>query len=136
MGCNLDYSNPEVEEDVLAWGKWVAETVPLKGMRFDAIKHFSARFLAKFVKQMEQTCGEDWFSVGEFWKDDVKVMCKYLQGMSSKFRLFDAPLVHNFSAIGAKKGSDLRGVFKGTLTQCKPNNSVVSSKPVFHLITN
>lgn len=135
MGCNLDYSNPEVEADVLAWGKWVAETIPLNGMRFDAVKHFSAKFLAKFVKQMEDTRDNDWFSVGEFWKADVKDLCRYLKGMSSKFCLFDAPLVHNFSAIGAKKGSDLRGVFEGTLTQCKPSKSVVSYNCPFHLIT-
>ena len=41
MGSDLDYSHPEVEEDVLNWGKWLADTVPLKGFRFDA-SHTSA----------------------------------------------------------------------------------------------
>ena len=52
MGSDLDYSHPEVEEDVLNWGKWLAKEIPLKGIRFDAIKHYSEDFLRKFVKQI------------------------------------------------------------------------------------
>lgn len=127
MGSDLDYDHPEVEADVLAWGKWIADTLPLKGMRFDAIKHFSEDFLAKFVAQMDEKYGKGWFFVGEFWKDSLDDMHSYLDKMDSKFSLFDAPLVYQFSAISQAEGADLRKVFDGTLVQSRPINAVVRS---------
>lgn len=83
MGSDLDYSHPEVEEDVLHWGKWIAREIPLEGMRFDAIKHYSEDFLRKFIKEMDRTYGEGWFFVGEFWKDSlgdmVSLPCPFLE---------------------------------------------------------
>jgi len=71
MGSDLDYAHPEVKEDVLAWGKWLAKEIPLRGIRFDAIKHYDQDFLRKFVAQMDESYGEGWFFVGEFWKDSL-----------------------------------------------------------------
>ncbi len=134
MGSDLDYSHPEVEADVLNWGAWVADTVPLKGMRFDAIKHFSAEFLQKFVNQMDEKYGKGWFFVGEFWKDSLEDMNHYLEGMNRQFSLFDAPLVHNFSTLSQTEEADLRQVFDGSLVQCQPVNAVVSGTFVFILL--
>jgi alpha-amylase len=125
MGSDLDYSHPEVEADVLAWGKWLADTVPLRGIRFDAIKHYSEDFLRKFIVQMDEKYGEGWFFVGEFWKDSLDDMTAYLSRMGKKFSLFDAPLVYNFSAISKAPDADLRKVFDHTLVQVEPVNAVV-----------
>ncbi|KAK2598151.1 hypothetical protein QQS21_005702 [Conoideocrella luteorostrata] len=124
MGSDLDYSHPEVEADVLAWGDWLAKTIPLKGVRFDAIKHFSEDFLQKFVKQMDDKYGKGWFFVGEFWKDSLDDMHAYLDRMEHRFSLFDVPLVHNLSTISQGNGADIRKVFDGTLVQCRPVNAV------------
>lgn len=126
MGSDLDYSHPEVEADVLAWGKWLAAELPLKGIRFDAIKHFSAEFLEKFVQQMDEKYGKGWFFVGEFWKDSLDDMNDYLDRMDQKFSLFDAPLVHKFSEISQAEEADLRQVFDDTLVQVRPICAVVS----------
>ncbi|EON96281.1 putative alpha-amylase protein [Phaeoacremonium minimum UCRPA7] len=120
MGSDLDYSHPEVEEDVLNWGKWLASTVPLKGFRFDAIKHYSEDFLRKFITKMDETYGQGWFVVGEFWKDSLDDMTKYLDRMGKKFSLFDAPLVYNFSQISQGNGADIRQIFDDTLVQKAP----------------
>lgn len=125
MGSDLDYSHPEVEEDVLAWGKWLAKTVPLQGIRFDAVKHYSEDFLRKFITQLDEQYGQGWFFVGEFWKDSLDDMREYLQMMGKKFSLFDAPLVYNFSEISQGDGADMRKVFDGTLVQAEPINAVV-----------
>ncbi|KAK3371138.1 glucan 1,4-alpha-maltohexaosidase [Lasiosphaeria ovina] len=124
MGSDLDYSHPEVEQDVLNWGKWLAAEIPLKGIRFDAIKHYSAEFLEKFVVQLDETYGTGWFFVGEFWKDSLSDMTGYLDRMGHKFSLFDAPLVYNFSEISRGQGADLRKVFDGTLVQTAPISAV------------
>ncbi|KAK6845018.1 alpha-amylase [Apiospora arundinis] len=124
MGSDLDYAHPEVESDVLNWGRWLAQTVPLKGIRFDAIKHYSQDFLRKFITMMDEKYGEGWFFVGEFWKDSLDDMTRYLESMHKKFSLFDAPLVYNFSEISKTEGADLRKVFDDTLVSVMPVNAV------------
>lgn len=126
MGSDLDYDHPEVAEDVLNWGKWLASQVTLKGFRFDAIKHYSEDFLRKFITQMDETYGEGWFVVGEFWKDSLQDMEHYLDRMGRKFCLFDAPLVYNFSEISQGDSADMRKVFDDTLVQAAPLCAVVS----------
>lgn len=33
MFADVDYAHPEVQEDVLNWGKWVVKELGLKGVR-------------------------------------------------------------------------------------------------------
>ncbi|KAK4444044.1 glycoside hydrolase superfamily [Podospora aff. communis PSN243] len=124
MGSDLDYAHPEVEEDVLHWGRWLAKEIPLQGIRFDAIKHYDQDFLRKFVVQMDEVYGKGWFFVGEFWKDSLEDLRGYLNRMGHKFSLFDTPLVYNFSEISRGNGADLRNVFDGTLVQSEPISAV------------
>ena len=112
--------------DVLAWGKWLASEIPLKGIRFDAIKHFSGDFLRQFIEQLDGAYGQGWFFVGEFWKDPLGDMTNYLDRMGRKFSLFDAPLVYRFSQISQAESADLRRVFDDTLVQVAPICAVVS----------
>lgn len=127
MFADLDYSHPEVEQDVLDWGVWLSKKLPLKGIRFDAVKHFSEEFLRKFITNMDQVHEEGWFFVGEFWKDSLDDMCHYLERMGKKFSLFDAPLVYNFSKLSKTEDADLRTVFDDTLVKTVPVNAVVRS---------
>lgn len=53
-------------------------------------------------------------------------MLAYLQRMSHKFSLFDAPLVYNFSKISKTEKADLTKVFDNTLVKYEPYNAVVS----------
>ena len=39
MFANLNYSHPQVIEDVKRWGLWIGKELTIKGMRLDAIKH-------------------------------------------------------------------------------------------------
>ncbi|KAL8377324.1 hypothetical protein RB595_008151 [Gaeumannomyces hyphopodioides] len=124
MGSDLDYSHPEVEKDVLDWGGWLANELPLAGIRFDAVKHYSEDFLRKFITVMDEKYGQGWFFVGEFWKDSLDDMSRYLARMGKKFSLFDAPLVYNFSQISQGDGADMTKVFDDTLVQREPINAV------------
>ncbi len=126
MFADLDYSHEEVSKDVINWGLWLSKEITLKGIRFDAVKHFSEDFLREFITAMDETHGEGWFFVGEFWKDSLADMSAYLQRMGKKFSLFDAPLVYNFSQLSKTEGGDLRKVFDDTLVQIEPVNAVVS----------
>ncbi|KAA6411902.1 MAG: putative glucan 1 [Lasallia pustulata] len=124
MFADLDYAHPEVQDDVKRWGEWMGKEIKIKGIRFDAVKHFSEDFLKDFVQHLDQTCGEGWFLVGEFWKDSTDDMLAYLQRMNHKFSLFDAPLVYNFSHISKTERADLTKVFDNTLVKYEPYNAV------------
>ncbi|MCJ1293195.1 hypothetical protein MMC34_004748 [Xylographa carneopallida] len=124
MYSDLDYNHPEVISDVLNWGTWLGKETGIKGIRFDAIKHFSEDFLRRFVESLDTNFGTGWFLVGEFWKDSLPDMCAYLSRMAHKFSLFDAPLVYSFSQLSTTEDSDLRKVFDNTLVQVEPYNAV------------
>ena len=65
MFADVCFENPEVVEDVKRWAEWIGKETRIKGIRFDAIKHFSEDFLRELVGHLNQTVGEGWFLVGE-----------------------------------------------------------------------
>ncbi|KAL5338467.1 glycoside hydrolase superfamily [Aspergillus crustosus] len=124
MFANLDYSNPEVREDVLHWGSWIATQLPLAGMRLDAVKHFSASFQNAFIENLRTQLGEDFFFVGEYWKAELDVLVEYLERMEYRLSLFDVPLLDRFSKMSRTEGADMRQIFEDTLVQWSPENAV------------
>ena len=44
MGCDIDFSNENVLNEIERWGKWYLSVTGIDGMRLDAIKHISAGF--------------------------------------------------------------------------------------------
>lgn len=126
MFADLDYSNPDVKEDVLRWGEWIGTQLPLSGMRLDAIKHYSAAFQKEFIDRIRQAFGKEFYFVGEYWNGESKPLLDYLAKMDYRLSLFDVPLVGRFSKISQTEGGDLRRLFDGTLVKLKPQNAVVS----------
>ncbi|KAI4176600.1 MAG: hypothetical protein LQ343_000891 [Gyalolechia ehrenbergii] len=124
MFADIDYTHPEVEADVKTWSEWLARQIPLKGIRFDAIKHFSEEFLASLVEHLDAKVGPGWFLVGEFWEDSLDAMTTYIRNMQHKFSLFDAPLLYNFSQLSNVENADLTKVFDDTLVKSEPVNAV------------
>jgi alpha-amylase len=124
MFADLDYSNPEVQEDVKKWGVWITKELRLKGFRLDAVQHFSQRFTNEWISYVQENCGDDIFVVGEFWSPDVDQMLEWLDNMQHKIMLYDSPLVWNFSNLSTTEDADLRRVFDDTLVQKRPQNAV------------
>ncbi|CAZ79707.1 unnamed protein product [Tuber melanosporum] len=124
MFANLDYSNPDVCNDVKNWGVWVTQELGLKGFRFDAVRHFSLEFLKEFIDHLDKTLGEDWFFVGEYWKGYVEPLEKFLDEMDHRFSLFDFPLLENIFMISNLPYADLRTIFDGALVERRPLNAV------------
>ncbi|KAL4997798.1 glycoside hydrolase superfamily [Aspergillus recurvatus] len=124
MFANLDYSNPEVRDDVLHWGNWIISQLPLSGMRLDAVKHYSAAFQKAFIKEVRRRLGEKFFFVGEYWTGEIDVLLDYLKSMEYKLSLFDVPLMNRFSVTSRSKGADMRRIFEDTLVQKSPEHAV------------
>jgi alpha-amylase len=124
MFADVDYSNPEVREDVFRWGEWIGKELPLSGIRFDAVKHYSEDFLRDFIRHLDRTVGRNWFLVGEYWRDDLDVLAGYIKRMGNRISLFDVTLVSNLARISMARKPDLRTVFKDTLALHCPRNAV------------
>lgn len=84
----VDHRQPEVQSDLLAWGKWILEETGATGFRVDAMKHYDWKFLRSFVcrprasqfrhwlisLQLDKTKKaakmNDLFVVSEFWSGE------------------------------------------------------------------
>jgi alpha-amylase len=126
MLADIDFSQPDVREDVFHWGRWIAKELGpgLKGIRFDAIKHYSQRFLRGLVEHLDNTVGKDWFFVAEYWDSDIKVLADVVEIFNRRISLFDVQLVYNFSASSKARQCDLSTMFHGTLAKHYPGNTV------------
>jgi alpha-amylase len=126
MLADVDFSQIDVQEDVFHWSEWLASELgaAMKGMRFDAIKHYSHGFLKSLVEHLAITVGKDWFFVGEYWDSNLKVLANVIEIFSQRISLFDVQLVYNFSASSKAEHCDLTTMFYGTLAKHYPGNAV------------
>lgn len=129
MFADIDHAHPEVREDLFRWVEWLGKDSGLKlgGLRMDAIKHYSFRFLKDFLTHVGEKVDKEWFIVGEYWRVDSEFLAKFVEYMDHRLALFDTQLVHNFSIISLLgENGDLRKVFDDALVLWKPDNAVVS----------
>lgn len=125
MFANIDYSHPEVVEEMKRWGAWAAREFGFDGFRLDAVKHINRSYMESFLHHMRQQQGEGFYAVGEYWKEDGDDMAAYLASGDYKVDLFDVPLHFNF--VAAARGGrdfDLRTILDGSLVQEHPALSV------------
>lgn len=54
MFANIDYSHPDVRKEMIAWGKWLVDTLQCSGFRLDAIKHINHDFIKEFATAMKK----------------------------------------------------------------------------------
>ena len=125
MGCDLDMKNLKVVEELTAWGKWYLDTVPVDGVRLDAVKHIDFTFFEEWLKAMDEHAKKHLFAVGEYWNTDVGKLLHYLDVNNNCLSLFDVAL-HNrlFEASHASGGFDMGSILQDTLVQQRPLNAV------------
>lgn len=126
MFTNVDLSHPEVRRELFRWAEWLADQLPLGGLRLDAIKHMSTAFVRDFVKHAKKVWGQECLLVGEYWVQESDFLVKYAENMDDNVLLYDIRLVHNFHALSWAEKPDLRTVWDGTLSKLRPELSVVS----------
>ncbi len=78
MGADLDFSNQEVIEECINWGKWYLDLTDVNGFRLDAVKHINAEFYNKWIKELREHSGKELFSVGEYWSGDSEKLHHYI----------------------------------------------------------
>ncbi|MGE6377357.1 alpha-amylase [Peribacillus muralis] len=125
MFANIDYSLPEVRQEMITWGKWMVDTLKCDGFRLDAVKHIDYEFINDFLQELIPYTNEHFFMVGEFWKADVKACQNYLEQTNHDLNLFDVSLHYKFhEASNAGSDFDLSTIFDDTLVKTNPEQAV------------
>jgi alpha-amylase len=125
MGCDLDFEDEQVRNQLIEWGKWHLETTGVDGFRLDAVKHIAAWFFPMWLDAMNQFAERELFAVGEYWDPNIESLHAYIANTEGKVSLFDVPLHYNFHyASQAGEDYDMRQILDGTLMQQQPNHAV------------
>ncbi len=97
MGADIDYTNPNVKEDVISWGKWIINDINFDGFRLDAVKHIDNGFISDWINEIEKSTDKNLFFVGEAWLNGVEQLIDYLNQIGHPLlNVFDFPLRRAF----------------------------------------
>ena len=122
MGCDIDFNNVDVSDELVKWGKWYLETTKVDGFRLDAVKHIPAFFYKDWIQKLREETGKELFTVGEYWSGDIAKLHRYITETEGKISLFDIPLHYHFDTASKDENYDLSKIFEGTLV--KENSSM------------
>ncbi|WHY94790.1 alpha-amylase [Neobacillus cucumis] len=125
MFADIDYNHPEVREEMIRWGKWLANTLHFNGFRLDAIKHINYDFIKSFVEEVRVDLGKNFYMVAEYWNPKLSACQQVLEDVDYTIHLFDVPLhykLHEASIAGAD--FDLTTIFNETLVSTNPTHAV------------
>lgn len=121
MYADIDFMDPDVNEELRTWGKWYVEFAGIDGFRLDAIKHIKFDFFKDWLNDVRHSTGKSLFTVGEYWNYNLRILLLYLEKSDHKMSLFDAPLHLNFYTASKQRNHyDLRTIFDNTLLQAQP----------------
>ena len=121
LGCDLDMDNPQVQDELKAWGKWFLDTTGVDGFRLDAVKHMPTWFFCMWLDSVRDAAKRPLFCVGEYWTGNLATLKWYLDATGDRMSLFDVPLQYNFrTASWQGRDYDLRKILDGTLMQNAP----------------
>ncbi len=116
MGADIDFSNQEVIDECMKWGKWYLDLTGVNGFRFDAVKHIESNFIRDFIREMNAYYDKNLFSVGEYWNANVNELKNYIERTEGVISLFDVPLHYNFYQASNSNGDyDMSKILDNTL---------------------
>ena len=125
MGCDVDFNNIDVVDDLNQWGKWFLSQTNVDGFRLDAIKHIRSSFYKKWLADMKSFSNKDLFTVGEYFSVNIDSLINYLDYNDQVDTLFDVPL-HDHFKIASESGGhyDMSKIFEDTLVDRRPSKAV------------
>lgn len=125
LGADVEFRNPHVRDELKRWGEWYVETTGIDGFRLDALKHMPADYFPEWLDHLNNHFSKHFLCIGEYWKNDVGTLHKYIELSQGKIQLFDVPLHHNFYEAGnSQQAFDMRRIFDNTLTMENPTLSI------------
>ena len=124
MGCDVDFTNPDVLSELYTWGRWYTQLTGINGFRLDAVKNIDSSFFKCWLEEMHRTGNHPDFAVGEFWTGDLWELKQYLKDCDYCMRLMDVPLHYELQRASMSNGTyDIRHLFLNTLSRTDPHHA-------------
>ncbi len=125
MGCDVDFNNLDMVDDLNKWGLWFLNQTNVDGFRLDAVKHIRSSFYKKWLKNLKDSSNKELFTVGEYFSTNIDVLLSYLNYNNQVDSLFDVPL-HDHFKIASESGGhyDMSKIFEDTLVDRRPSKAV------------
>ncbi|MFW5998445.1 MAG: alpha-amylase [Halanaerobiaceae bacterium] len=100
LGVDYDYLNPEVQDEIIKWGKWLVNEINIDGFRLDAVRHIDINFMNKWIEELQKYT-DIWLDfIGEIWFDEPEDIAGYLNTVNNDHLLaFDYPLQNSFRKL-------------------------------------
>jgi len=83
---DLDHTSEYVQQDVVAYLKWLKAEMGYDGWRYDLVKGYDGKYVGIY-----NTASEPYLSVGECWDGDYDVVKKWIDAAGQKSMAFDFP---------------------------------------------
>ncbi|MBQ49332.1 MAG: hypothetical protein CMP10_18280 [Zetaproteobacteria bacterium] len=123
LGADIDLQNPEVQQELIRWTKWLVETTDIDGFRVDAVRHMDTPFVVRWAREIREYMKErgkdpsQMLMFGENWDGWAQRLAAYLNGrakgsstdyilnpndytgIEKSMSLFDVPLHYDFRKI-------------------------------------
>ncbi|RYY59921.1 MAG: alpha-amylase [Chitinophagaceae bacterium] len=125
MGNDIEFRNPNVREELKRWGEWYVETTGVTGFRMDAVKHINPDFFPDWLDHIKNHFQRDFFTIGEYWRNDVGPLLKFQEVTGHRIKLFDVPLHFNFYRASMEGiDFDMRAIFDNSLVKENPFEAI------------
>jgi len=125
MGCDVDFNNLDVVDNLFSWGQWFIDQTNVDGFRLDAIKHIRSSFYKRWLHDLKNYIKRPIYTVGEYFSVHTDALTNYLDKNDEIDALFDVPLHDNFKIASESSGNyDMSKIFDNTLVNSRPSNAV------------
>ncbi len=126
---DYDQTVPSTRDTLFAWTRWMWSNVGIRGLRMDAVKHFTPEFVGDLLDNLNangmnpgMVVGE-WFDSNSFilkdWVDDVKSYMTPAAQAAIKPRVFDFALRDALEKACDLFGYDARNVFTSSIVDAQ-----------------
>ncbi len=88
MGCDAEFRNEHVREELKWWGRWFLETTGVDGFRLDAVKHISHRFMKEWMAHLKAVSNKDLFFLAEYVTNDAELLLNWNKAVDEQCQLF------------------------------------------------
>lgn len=127
LGCEIDFYNQEVFDELMAWAEWYEKNTDVDGFRFQEAEAIPGWFVKDFAMAASEASEEtkDIFTVGDFWHWNVGYINDYIDSTEGTASMFDVPLHFNFHDASMAEGEfDLGRLLDGSLMMSNPSKAV------------
>ncbi len=126
---DYDQFSTATRDTLFAWSRWMWSNVGMRGLRMDAVKHFTPQFVGDLLDNMHANAMDpgmvvgEWFDSNSFilkdWVDDVKSYMDAGTLAAIKPRVFDFALRDALEKACDSFGYDARNVFNSSIVDAQ-----------------